>query len=183
MLSKASALYETHKLRRVYYSAFSPIPHGDPTLPAERPPLIREHRLYQADWLMRFYGFEQSEITTAAEPNLSLQQDPKLAWALRNRAFFPVDVNAASRAALLRVPGMGVRNVERILSIRRHHRISFDDLKRLRVSLTKAQPFLTASGPNQAVRLLDTQRLPNHVTPPEQLNLFESAVTARTGEI
>ncbi len=183
MLSKSSALYDTHKLRRVYYSAFSPIPHGDPTLPAQRPPLIREHRLYQADWLMRFYGFDQSEITTASEPNLSLTQDPKLAWALRNRDFFPVDVNAASRAALLRVPGMGVRNVDRILTIRRHHSINFDDLKRLRVSLTKAQPFLTAAGPNPAVRLLDTERLPAQVTPPEQLNLFESAVTARTGEI
>jgi putative DNA modification/repair radical SAM protein len=183
MLAKALSLYDTHKLRRVYYSAFSPIPHGDPTLPAQHPPLIREHRLYQADWLMRFYGFDQSEITTAAEPNLSLKQDPKLSWALRNRAFFPVDVNAASRAALLRVPGLGLRNVDRILSIRRYHRLDFDDLKRLRVSLTKAQPFLTAAGPNRAARLLDTQRLPDQVTPPEQLNLFESAATARTGEL
>ncbi len=183
MLTKAAGLYETHQLRRVYYSAFSPIPHGDPNLPAARPPLVREHRLYQADWLMRFYGFDRSELTTAAEPNLSLKQDPKLSWALRNRAFFPVDVNAASKAALLRVPGLGVRNVERIIRIRRHHALTLEDLRRLHVPLTKASPFVLASGPNHAAHHLDRQALPALVAPAEQLSLFEAAQTARTGEI
>ena len=183
MLAKAAGLYETHQLRRVYYSAFSPIPHGDPNLPAARPPLVREHRLYQADWLMRFYGFDRKELTTAAEPNLSLKQDPKLSWALRNREFFPVDVNAASKAALLRVPGLGVRNVERILRIRRWRRLTLEDLRRLHVPLTKASPFVVASGANAAVRQLDRVALPALVAAPEQLSLFEAAQTARSGEI
>lgn len=182
-LSKAAALYQEHGLRRVYYSAFSPIPHADPNLPAQRPPLVREHRLYQADWLMRFYEFRNEELTTASEPNLSLREDPKLSWALRNREFFPVNVNEASRSALLRVPGLGVRNVDRILRIRRYHKLSLEDLRRLRVPLSKAAPFLCVNGPNEGLRHLDAEHLPDRVTAPSQLNLFESAVSARTGEI
>jgi putative DNA modification/repair radical SAM protein len=117
ILGAASTLYATHGLRRVYYSAFSPIPHADPRLPVKTPPLVREHRLYQADWLMRFYGFAADELTAVSE-NLSLDYDPKLAWALAHRELFPVDVNRASREQLLRVPGLGVRNVERILTVR-----------------------------------------------------------------
>jgi putative DNA modification/repair radical SAM protein len=183
MLAKASSLYDKHKLRRVYYSAFSPIPHSDPNLPPASPPLIREHRLYQADWLMRFYGFDQKELTTPDEPNLSLKQDPKLGWALRHREFFPIDVNAGSKAALLRVPGLGVRNVERIIRIRRHHRIALEDLRRLHVPLTKAAPFLVTAGANPATRTLDFATLPKLVAPPAQLALFETAQTSRTGEI
>ena len=183
ILSKAASLYETQQLRRVYYSAFSPIPHGDPNLPPASPPLIREHRLYQADWLIRFYGFDRKELTTPEQPNLSLKQDPKLTWALRHREFFPLDVNAASKAALLRVPGLGVRNVDRILSIRRYHRISLDDLQRLRVPLTKAAPFLITAEANPAAHQLDRMALPVQLTPPAQLTLFEAAQTARTGEI
>lgn len=183
MLSKAASLYDTHNLRRVYFSAFSPIPHSDPTLPLMRPPLVREHRLYQADWLMRFYGFDQSELTTTAEPNLSLKHDPKLGWALRHRDFFPIDVNSASKAALLRVPGLGVRNVERVIKIRRYHQIKMEDLARLRVPLSKAAPFLITADANPALRKLDGERLPSVVSAPQQLSLFETAQTARTGEI
>jgi predicted DNA-binding helix-hairpin-helix protein len=159
ILAAASGLYAKQKLRRVYYSAFSPIPHADDRLPADRPPLLREHRLYQADWLMRFYGFDARELTTAAQPDLPLDIDPKLAWALRNRSSFPVDVNRAPKHALLRVPGMGARNVDRILSLRRLHRIRLDDLARLRVVMRKARPFVITADHNPAALRLDADTL------------------------
>ena len=144
ILQRASSLYREQGLRRVYYSAFSPIPDASRKLPLSAPPLVREHRLYQADWLMRFYGFDVSELTTRAEPDLPLGIDPKLAWALRNREKFPVDLNKAPREMLLRIPGLGVRNVDRIIRIRRWHTIRLDDLARLRVPLSKAMPFVIA---------------------------------------
>ncbi len=100
LLEKSADLYKQYNLRRAYYSAFSPIPHADPSLPLKKIPLVREHRLYQADWLMRFYGFTADELTTPEDRNLALDKDPKLAWALRNREFYPVDVNKAGKAAL-----------------------------------------------------------------------------------
>lgn len=159
VLATAERLYRTQKLRRVYYSAYSPIPHGDDRLPPTAPPLVREHRLYQADWLMRFYGFDAGELTTPGQPNLDLGLDPKLAWALRHRALFPVDLNAAPRERLLRVPGLGVRNVGRILKIRRHHAVTLDDLSRLRVPLNKARPWVQTADHNPALRLLDRDDL------------------------
>lgn len=172
VLAKASQLYEDYGLRRVYYSGFSPIPDADPSLPARRAPLVREHRLYQADWLIRFYGFTAGELTTPAVPDLSLRRDPKLEWALRNREFFPVDVNHASRAALLRVPGIGVRNVTRILKIRRHRALRLDDLAKLRVALDRARCFILTADHNPSVLQLDAARLPV----PEQLPLFAATV-------
>src|SRR5690606_19773124 len=111
ILKTAASLYEGPRLRRVYYSAYSPIPHADARLPGKSPSLVREHRLYQADWLLRFYGFTADEIVAEADHNLSLEIDPKTAWALANRHRFPVDVNTAPREELLRIPGVGVRNV------------------------------------------------------------------------
>jgi putative DNA modification/repair radical SAM protein len=145
ILDQASALYSTHKLRRVYYSAFSPIPDASAALPIVAPPLVREHRLYQADWLLRFYGFAVEELTTEAEPDLSLAVDPKLAWALRHPDHFPVDVNRAPRESLLRVPGLGVKNVDRLLAMRRWHKATLADLSRLRVPLQKIMPFIIAA--------------------------------------
>lgn len=142
ILAQASSLYKAARLRRVYYSAFSPIPDASQRLPLAAPPLVREHRLYQADWLLRFYGFQAEELTSEAEANLDLQVDPKMAWALRHPAMFPADVNRASRERLLRVPGLGVKNVDRILQIRRWHRLRLDDLIRLRVPIKKAMPFI-----------------------------------------
>ena len=113
ILQRASSLYRGQRLKRVYYSAFSPIPDASSKLPLAAPPLVREHRLYQADWLMRFYGFEVGELTTVQEPDLPLHMDPKQAWALRNPEKFPIDLNKAPRELLLRVPGLGVRNVDR----------------------------------------------------------------------
>lgn len=172
VLQTASSLYDRYKLRRVYYSGFSPIPHGDPRLPLDRTPLVREHRLYQADWLLRFYGFTLADVTE--EENLSLEMDPKLAWALRHREFFPVDVNRASKSALLRVPGFGVRNVKRILQTRRHQSLSLDDLRRLRVPIAKSRWFITTSTPDEAPKQIDTLVLPARV--PKQMNLFGATV-------
>ena len=145
VLETASELYQSHLLRRVYYSAFSPIPDADSRLPVDNPPLVREHRLYQADWLMRFYGFDVAEITTPQQPELSLEFDPKLAWALRNLDVFPLDANRAPRELLLRVPGLGVRNVGRLLSVRRHRTLRLADLKRLRVNWNRAQWFVSTA--------------------------------------
>jgi predicted DNA-binding helix-hairpin-helix protein len=100
----SSRLYRRYSLRRVYYSAFSPFPGSDPTLPPAAPPLVREHRLYQADWLMRFYGFTADELTPTGTEYLDLSIDPKLAWALAHPEAFPVDANRAPRERLLRVP-------------------------------------------------------------------------------
>jgi putative DNA modification/repair radical SAM protein len=142
ILCLASSLYGEHKLKRVYYSAFSPIPDASSNLPLVAPPLVREHRLYQADWLLRFYGFGVEELTSEQAPNLPLGMDPKTAWALRHPEFFPVDLHTAPRETLLRVPGLGVRNVDRVLQVRRFHRVTLADLKRLRAPLTKLMPFV-----------------------------------------
>jgi putative DNA modification/repair radical SAM protein len=178
MLAKSADLYKTYRLRRAYYSAFSPIPHADPALPLKSIPLVREHRLYQADWLIRFYGFSADELTTAEERNLPLDQDPKLAWALRHREFFPVDVNKAGKSALLRVPGFGVRNVARILQIRKFHALTLADLAKLKISVKKSQYFVVTADQNAAAKKIDAVKLPV-----KQLGLFESAETARTGEL
>ncbi|AUX40698.1 biotin synthase [Sorangium cellulosum] len=184
ILATASRLYTAHGLRRVYYSAYSPIPHGDARLPAEAPPLVREHRLYEADWLIRFYGFSAGELLSAASPNLDLSMDPKLAWAIAHREFFPVDVNTAPREALLRVPGLGVRTVKRVLAMRRHRAVRMDDLARLRVPVARAAPFLiTADEHRSAARDLDRAGLSARVRPPAQLSLFEAREVARSGEL
>ncbi|MDY7227870.1 putative DNA modification/repair radical SAM protein [Hyalangium rubrum] len=183
ILDTASNLYTRYGLKRVYYSAYSPIPSSDVRLPAKSPPLVREHRLYQADWLMRFYGFSVGELAPPEQPDLPLDMDPKLAWALRRRDAFPVDVNRAPREMLLRVPGLGVRTVDRLLRIRRWHQVTLADLGRLRVSLTRVKPFIVTADHRPTV-LLDSPRLAERVRPPPtQLSLFSSAVAARTGEL
>lgn len=172
-LNRSDELYRSYKLRRIYYSAFSPIPDPSGTLPLKAPPLIREHRLYQADWLMRYYGFETSEIVGGANPNLDLDIDPKLSWAIRNRHEFPIDIHIAPREALLRIPGLGVRNVDRILKIRRYTRIRLQDLARLRVPLQKVRPFLIIADHHPSL-LLDSDSLRRSFAPkPLQLELFD----------
>ncbi|HET7754630.1 MAG TPA: putative DNA modification/repair radical SAM protein [Anaeromyxobacteraceae bacterium] len=189
ILSRAAELYGRHALRRVYYSAYSPTPSAGPNLPRSAAPLVREHRLYQADWLMRFYGFDVGEILEAPDANLSLDVDPKLAWALRNRALFPVDVNAAAKELLLRVPGLGVRGVDRIIEARRFRKLGLPELRRLRIPVSRAAPFLVCAGANGAVRQLDRADLVARFRPPpRQLGLFESAsanaaASALTGEL
>jgi len=172
-LSRSDELYRSYRLKRVYYSAFSPIPDSSGILPVKSPPLVREHRLYQADWLMRHYGFETGEIVDTARPNLDLDIDPKLSWALRNRHEFPVDVHTASRETLLRVPGLGVLNVDRILSIRRFAKLRLADLARLRVALEKVRPFVILADHRPSVLELDSDGLRARFAPkPVQLDLF-----------
>ena len=162
ILQRSDHLYRSYRLNRVYYSAFSPIPSPSQILPAVAPPLVREHRLYQADWLLRYYGFAVGELTPKSgekRGQLDLDLDPKLSWALRHRERFPVDVNRASREELLRVPGLGVRNTDRILKIRQWSRLRLDDLARLRVDLKKGLPFLITADHNPARYGLDSDRL------------------------
>ncbi len=145
ILAASSTLYGSYGLSRVYYSAYSPIPRASSRLPGRAPPLMREHRLYQADWLLRFYGFDSHEITQRADGMLDLDIDPKLAWALAHREVFPVDVNRADRETLLRVPGLGVRNVARILASRRQRRLRYADLVKLRCDIGKARDFVVTA--------------------------------------
>ena len=175
ILARSASLYGGYGLRRVYYSAFSPIPDSSSALPLSRPPLMREHRLYQADWLMRFYGFSAPEIGEAStEGMLDLAIDPKLAWALNQRAQFPVDVNTAPREMLLRVPGLGVKSVDRMISVRRYRTLRLEDIARLCRGIDKVRPFITAldwtpGGLTDAVDL--RQRLVGEPKA-EQLSLF-----------
>jgi putative DNA modification/repair radical SAM protein len=182
ILEASASLYARQRLRRVYFSAFSPIPDASPGLPPAAPPLVREHRLYQADWLMRFYGFGVRELTTAEAPNLELELDPKLAWALRNRARFPVDLNRADKSELLRVPGLGIRNVRRIVAMRRWHRVRLDDLARLRVPLGRALPFVVLADHSPGA-LTDALDLRRRVRRRDQLDLFAVERSAVSGEI
>jgi len=173
VLERSAMLYGGFGLRRVYYSAFSPIPEGSARLPPQRPPLMREHRLYQADWLMRFYGFDRGEIVAGAGM-LDLEIDPKLSWALRSREWFPVDINRADREALLRVPGLGVRSVDRMLGVRRLKRLRLEDVARLtRGGMAKIRPFIIAEDwtPGGLIDAENLQgRLPKEA--PVQLDLF-----------
>lgn len=173
ILTRAAGLYSGYKLRRVYYSAFSPIPDASARLPLAPPPLMREHRLYQADWLIRFYGFDVPEIVAGGEGgNLDLAIDPKLAWALRSRGSFPVDINRADRELMLRVPGLGVRAVDRVISTRRHHRLTLADLAKLTASIDKVRPFISAADWTPG-GLTDDARLRQKLTPPpKQLEMF-----------
>jgi putative DNA modification/repair radical SAM protein len=180
VLATSALLYDRYRLKRVYYSAFSPIPEPSAMLPLKAPPLQRENRLYQADWLLRFYGFTVAEIAEGGSGGmLDLEADPKLAWALKNRHRFPVDVNAAERELLLRIPGLGARAVDRILAARRHGRLRLADVARLTASLKRALPFIVAADhrPKSLDRLDLRARL---VPPPEQLSLFaDPAPSAR----
>jgi putative DNA modification/repair radical SAM protein len=174
IVMRASGLYDRFALRRVYYSAFSPIPDASDVLPLRRPPLMREHRLYQSDWLMRFYGFAPGEIVAAADATgmLPLDIDPKLAWALKHRDRFPVDVNRASRSMLLRIPGLGVKAVDAMLAVRRWRRLHLADIGRLTVSVAKLRPFLVAAD-WKPVALADAADLRPLVAPKRrQLELF-----------
>src|SRR6202035_1230807 len=144
ILATSANLYGAYRLKRVYYSAFSPIPDSSRALPLSAPPWMREHRLYQADWLMRFYGFDVDEIVEGAGW-LPLDIDPKLAWALRHRDRFPLDVSTASREELLRVPGFGSKAVDRIIATRRVTSIRAADLGRLHIPKQKALPFIILS--------------------------------------
>ncbi|MCD8049456.1 MAG: putative DNA modification/repair radical SAM protein [Clostridia bacterium] len=145
ILRLSEALYKTYNLKRVYFSAYVPIG-THPSLPSERPPLLREYRLYQADWLLRFYHFSANELLSEEHPALDMLLDPKSAWALNHLELFPVEVNTATYETLLRVPGIGVTSAKRIVAARRGHSLDFADLKRLGAVLKRAAYFITCKG-------------------------------------
>ena len=174
IVQRASSLYDRFRLRRVYYSAFSPIPDASAVLPLKRPPLMRERRLYQSDWMMRFYGFKPEDLADASDADgmLPLDIDPKLTWALKHRDMFPVDVNRASREQLWRVPGLGTKAVKRIIDSRRWRRLTLDDVARLTVSIAKLRPFITTSDCRPTL-LTERADLRTLIAPrSEQLELF-----------
>ncbi len=192
IITLSEGLYQRLGMKRVYYSAFIPVS-NDRRLPAlPGPPLLREHRLYQADWLLRFYGFSAHELLDEVRPNLDMRFDPKADWALRHLELFPVEVNRADYEVLLRVPGIGVRSAQRILVARRHARLGEAELKRLGVVLKRARYFLAANGhylggirlDNEGVvaRLMAPERRPARL---DQLELFpaEPDFSAVTGEL
>jgi putative DNA modification/repair radical SAM protein len=184
ILTLADSLYSNERVKRVYYSAFSPIPDASPGLPPVAAPLIREHRLYQADWLMRFYGFKLHDIVPDDARTLDLRMDPKLSYALRNRAQFPVNVNSASREMLLRIPGMGVKSVDKLLAARKWRRVRVEDLQRLRVPLNRVLPFVeTADHVPRGVMTPDHHALRDALVPARQLDMFSVAQSALFGEV
>ena len=168
ILRTSTSLYASYALKRVYYSAFSPTGHASARLPSVATPLMREHRLYQADWLLRFYGFSLPEIESALPDGmLDLAIDPKLSWALAHRAFFPIDINQACRDSLLRVPGLGTRAVDRIITARHHGKLRLADLARLTGSVARVRPFIVT--PDwQPGALLDDQKLQQLLKPKAQ---------------
>ena len=175
IIDRASSLYQGYGMRRVYYSAFSPIPDASAVLPLKRPPLMREHRLYQSDWLMRFYGFEPFDIRDAADNGmLPLDMDPKLAWALKFRDSFPVDINKAEKERLLRVPGLGVKAVKTILASRRVRTLRLEDVGRLTQSVAKVRPFIITADwrPTVLTDKADLRRMLAPKRQQEQLELF-----------
>ena len=168
VLGRSTKLYREQSLRRVYYSAYSPIPDSSRVLPQVAAPLLREHRLYQADWLLRFYGFELEELLAGADDGmLRLDVDPKHAWALRHPERFPIDVNRAAREELLRVPGLGVRSVDRLLRMRRVQLLRHEHLEGVVPSLTKIRPFVSLRGSAPLIVAAASAR----TAPPTQLSL------------
>ena len=183
ILALTQGLYDKYRLKRVFYSAYMPVSNS-PLLPAPQgfqPPLLREHRLYQADWLLRYYHFRAEEILDEDSPDLDPRLDPKCTWALRHLEFFPVEVNRADYEALLRVPGVGVKSARRILAARRVGPLTFQGLKRLGVVLKRAQYFLTCSGRPMAGLKVREDGLLRHLAAldaprepvAEQLSLFD----------
>jgi putative DNA modification/repair radical SAM protein len=173
IIDTSARLYGSYRLKRVYYSAFSPIPEASAHLPAMKPPLMREHRLYQADWLLRFYGFDKQEVVAGMDGGmLDLNVDPKLAWALRHRDWFPVDINRADKERLLRVPGLGAKVVQKILQARRFSKLRLEDVGRLCQSIAKVRRFIVAEGWSPG-GLVDAPALRARLAPePTQLSLF-----------
>lgn len=146
ILNTSAALYTRPSMKRVYYSGFIPVNSYDNRLPAiKQPPLVRENRLYQADWLLRFYGFAVDEIVDDRFPDLDLEIDPKLSWALRHPECFPVDINKADYALILRVPGIGVKSAQLIVSSRMYGKLKSADLKKMGIVMKKAQYFITCN--------------------------------------
>ena len=178
MMMVAEALYKNYDLKRVFYSAFVPV-NQDSSLPAlpGGPPLLREHRLYQADWLMRFYGFQAQELLSEDRPNFNVLLDPKCDWALRHLEQFPVEVNRADYFTLLRVPGMGVKSVKRIIAARRRGILDFEALKKMGVVLKRAHYFITCSGRMMYPVKIEEDYISRHLVGEERRSVWDISST------
>lgn len=180
ILNLSESLYQSMSLKRVYYSAFIPVSQ-DPKLPIlDSPPLVRENRIYQADWLLRFYNFKAAELLNKTSPNFDLELDPKCDWALRNIDIFPVEINKADYNTILRVPGIGVKSARRIISARRFTRLSFDDLKKLGIVSKRARHFITCDGKYPGLKDIDPDKIRREIISPfknsrdiRQISMFE----------
>ena len=188
ILKLTEFMYRVYKLKRVYYSNYTPTNFDTSLLPYEQAPLLREHRLYQADWLLRFYGFSADEITDE-QGNLSHDYDPKCAWALRNLGLFPVEINSAPLEILVRVPGIGVKSANRIMLARQNAKLDFNDLKRLRVVLKRAMHFITCNGKFIGCKSeysIKSFLIGAEINQNEQLSMFNlssPSLSALTGEL
>ena len=184
ILKLSSIMYEKALLKRVYYSAYIPV-NDDKNLPAlvNKPPLLREHRLYQADWLLRFYDFSYDEIVNESIPNLDEDLDPKMFWALNNLHLFPIEINSATKEELIRIPGIGIRGAFKILKARRYKSLSFEELKKLKISVKKAKYFITCKGKYQKEIPLYEDKIKESylLTGKKQPNLFD--LSGLSGEI
>lgn len=172
IIKLSEALYNKYSLKRVYYSAYVPVIKNNKLLPdITHPPMLREHRLYQADWLLRYYGFKASELLKSDNDNFDLNFDPKTSWALSNLNEFPIEINKASYEKLLRIPGIGVTSAKKILKIRRVHNLTFEDLKNLRVTLKRAKYFITCNGKYHGQVLFDDIKIKNKLL---EQNIYKS---------
>lgn len=181
ILNLSEGLYKNYSLKRVYYSAFIPVSNNPKLMNVKSPPLVRENRLYQADWLLRFYGFEAKELLDETKPDFDLSLDPKCDWALRNINLFPIEINKADYNMLLRVPGIGVKSALKIVSARKFSPIGFEELKKLGIVLKRAQYFITCKGKHYGLKsmneevirskIIDKTSINNGAT---QLSLFDN---------
>lgn len=193
IINLSQHLYKKFKLKRVYYSAYTPVNHDPRILKVDSPPLLREHRLYQADWLIRVYNFSADELFKSKDENLDLEVDPKVMWALRNLDKFPIEISKASYEQLIRVPGIGIKSARRIIKNRVFHSLDFEDLKKMGVVLKRAKYFITCNGKTFERFLIDLppekikQKLTdkNSLQKPQQLSFFDREVftSVITGEI
>lgn len=170
ILSLSERMYEDYKLKRVYYSAYIPINEGKNLPSIKTPPTLREHRLYQGDWLLRLYGFNASELLNDKNPFFDINFDPKTNWAINNLEFFPVEINTAPYEILIKVPGIGLRGARKILSARRVSRLTFPDLKKLGISLKRAQYFILCNGKYYGSVDMDEIKIRGALRPPVDLN-------------
>ena len=177
ILNLSENLYNRMNLKRVYYSAYVPVNKGENLPNLISPPTLREHRLYQGDWLLRFYGFKASELLNDNNPNFDINFDPKTTYALNNLDIFPVEVNRASYEMLLRVPGIGLKGAKKIVMARKISSLDFDDLKKLGITLKRAQFFITCRGKYYGCVPFDHLKIKNALMPKVNLNYIDENAT------
>jgi putative DNA modification/repair radical SAM protein len=178
VLQTAAVFYKGYNLKRVYYSGYVPVL-ADKRLPELNTavPMVRENRLYQADWLMRFYGFHVNEIVNHAQPLLDLDIDPKLSWALRNLQVFPLDINTADLQLILRVPGVGLQSAQKIVSARKFGKLNWDNLKKMGLAVNRAKYFITCNSPQFEKRDLTGTRIKQYILAESQSKYLKNSST------